>query len=648
MSQVFISYKKEDRPRVRRLVDALTAEGLSVWWDIQIEGGTAWRDAIQAQLDSAACVVVVWSRDAVGPEGHFVQDEAGRADRRGVYLPVTIDTVTPPLGFGHKQTISLVGWRGDRRDARFLDVLDAVRNLVAASEGAPTPAPVPRPRSRRWASPALAIAVAMAAALGVATIAIGPARLCSATRLSCPAWLTQARAPPNSVAVLPFANLSGDASQDYFSDGLSEEMLGQLAQIPGLRVVARTSSFKFRGDKEDSRTVAAKLGVAYILDGSVRRDGDLIRVSAQLVDARTGFERWSQTYDRSFKDIFTVQSDIAKAVAGALSVRLGGAELGRGSATNPEAYDDYLRGRRLADPSGDEASHRAALAKFDAAIAADSGFGAAYAARAETLLVIANRFTQTKDLRAIFDKAIASARRAVDLAPHLPEAHVALGDGLLYGARDFHAAKLAYEQALAVGGGGSSDVLVAYGQFQCEIGDATAGLIALQKAVTLDPLNAGAYRALGIALLDGGQYQQAISAFRRAIELSPGIASAHGGIGDALIMLGRPSEAQSEFALEPIEWHRLTGEAIALRRLGDQAGARNALERLISNWGDDNYQTAQIYAQWGEPDAAFAALDGALRAGDPGVEELRVDPLMTPLRADPRFAKTVARAGIGD
>ena len=173
-------------------------------------------------------------------------------------------------------------------------------------------------------------------------------------------------ASANSLAVLPFANLSGDPAQDYFSDGLSEELISTLARLKPLHVVARTSSFRFKGAHEDSATIGVKLGVAWLLDGSVRRDGGLVRVSADLADARTGYERWSATYDRDLKDIFAVQSGIAQAVADALKVRLLGgdiAALSRGGTTSPEAYDAYLRGRKLLLEGAGEAGYRAALAR---------------------------------------------------------------------------------------------------------------------------------------------------------------------------------------------------------------------------------------------------------------------------------------------
>jgi len=636
MADIFISYKAEDRARVALLVDALAAEGLSVWWDVHIEGGVVWRDSIERELESAACVIVVWSIGSVGVHGHFVQDEAARGQRRGVCLPVAIDAVEPPLGFGQHQVLSLVGWRGARRDPRFLDVLAAARAVIARE---PRPKPLAHvPRTRRRPGVLIFIAAATSMAIVVAGaamwslhIGLGPS------------------APPNSLAVLPFANLSGDPAQDYFSDGLSEELISTLARLKPLHVVGRSSSFHFKGSHEDGAAIGVKLGVTYLLDGSVRRDGGLVRVSAELADAKTGYERWSATYDRDLKDIFAVQSGIAQAVADALKVQLFGgdiAALSLNGTSSPEAYDSYLRGRKLLLEGADEASYRQALARFDAAIAADPRYASAYAARATALVYLASQFAGLDRLRATYDEALASARQGVELAPGLASTQTILAATLVYANHDFAGAKLAFARAKAEGAGDAA-VLLGYGLFTCELGDCKAGAAALRRAVALDPLNPGAYKTLGSVLIGARRYPDAIAALRKALALSPNISIAHNSIGNALMLQGDLAGAQTEYAAEPLAWARRTGEAMVLRRLGDVAGARAALAALIADGGDASaYQEAQVYAQWGDRDRAFSALDTALRLNDAGLLMLKVDPLLDPLRADPRFATHLARTGL--
>jgi TolB-like protein/Flp pilus assembly protein TadD len=632
MADIFISYKTEDRARVAPLVDALVVEGLSVWWDVHIEGGAAWRDSIERELESAACVIVVWSEGSVGAQGNFVKDEAARGQRRGVCLPVAIDLVEPPLGFGQHQVLSLVGWRGSRRDPRFIDVVAAARAVIVQG---PRPRPVaPVPRTRRQVAPVLLAAAGLAVAVAAVTMWSLHGALPSA--------------PLDSLAVLPFANLSGDPAQDYFSDGLSEEMISTLARLKPLHVIGRASSFHFKGSHEDGATIGLKLGVAYLLDGSVRRDGGLVRVSAELADAKTGYERWSATYDRDLKDIFAVQSGIAQSVADALKVQLFGddiAALSLNGTSSPEAYDSYLRGRHLLELGGDEAAYRQALARFDAAIAADPRYASAYAARATTLVYLANQFVAPDRLRATYDAALASARQSVELAPGLAATQTTLAATLVFANHDFAGAKQAFARAKAEGGGDAA-VLRGYGLFACELGDCEAGASVLRRATALDPLDPGAYKTLGSVLIGARRYPDAIAALRKAVALSPRASIVHGWIGDALLLQGDLAGARSEYALEPLAWARRTGQAIVLRRLGDGAGARAALAALIDGGDGSAYQEAQVYAQWGDRDRAFAALDAAVRLNDPGVLRLKMDPLLDPLRPDPRFAERLAAAGL--
>ncbi len=651
MTDIFVSYKAEDRARVKSLVNALVAEGLTVWWDVHIEGGAGWRETIQAKLDEAACVVVVWSALSVTGAGRFVQDEAARADRRGVLLPVAIDAVEAPLGFGGHHVISLVGWRGARRDPRYLKLLENVQAITARGGGsprAPTVASAPQRRAGLKALSAMAAIALVAGAGGV--LAVFPAVTCATTGLRCAANRHEARAPPaNSLAVLPFANLGGDPAQEYFSEGLAEELTSALARLGSIQVTGRTSSLKFKDSKDDSATIGAKLGVAYLLDGSVRRDGAVVRVSAQLVDTKSGFEHWSETYDRAAGKTLAVQSGIAKAVAEALKVQLLGADIvaiSRGGTSDAKAYDDYLRGKSLFDAGGGESSYRAALAKFDSAIAADPKFAAAHAVRARTLLAIANRFAVPAQARSLYDAALASARRAVVLAPDLAETQTTLATSLLDASLDVPAAKAAYARAMSTGSG-DADVLLGYGLFRCRIGDTKSGLVALERGVTLDPLNPRAFLALGYGLIAARKYPQAIAAMRRTLELNRNAGNAHAAIGDALVLEGRLIEAKSEYALEPESWARLTGQAIVLHHLRDVRGADTALTALIADGGDSGaYQEARINAQWGDRDRAIAALDAAFRSGDSGLLWMKSDPFMDPLRADPRFAARLTRLHI--
>jgi len=467
----------------------------------------------------------------------------------------------------------------------------------------------------------------------------------------------RAPATGNSVAVLPFMNLGGDPSQDYFSDGLSEELRATLARNLGLRVMAQASSSKFRDRKDDATTIAEKLGVAYLLDGSVRRSGNVLRITADLIEGASGFSRWSQTFDRVMQDVFAIQSEIADTVAHALVARVADEDGGReaeadgaprvaaGSTRSVAAYDAYLRGRAQYDLSADETSERAALAQFDAAIASDPGYAAAHAARARSLTAIANQYGDVAEQPALYDAAIASAHRAIALAPDYAEAYSTLGFTLFQGRLDARGAREPFERSRELGSG-EATVMARYAQYSARVGRDAAAADAIAHALQLDPLNPLIHRAAGAIEYAARDYAGSIPHARRALEMNPRMSRAHAAIGDALLMLGRNDEARTEYAAEPVDDFRLAGEAIVERKLGNLAAARAARAKLVNELGDRVlYQQAQVHAQWGEPDAAIAKLEQARRTGDSGLIYLRNDPLLDPLRKDPRFGGLLGSIG---
>ncbi|MGH7025426.1 MAG: TPR end-of-group domain-containing protein, partial [Caulobacteraceae bacterium] len=327
---------------------------------------------------------------------------------------------------------------------------------------------------------------------------------------------------------------------------------------------------------------------------------------------------------------------------------LGGdiAALSVGNAANAPAYDAYLQGKRLYDRGGGDSPYRAALAKFDQAIAADPGYAAAYAARARVLVILGDQFVGPDKLRATYAQAVAAAQKAVSLAPALADAQATLAETLASANLDFAGARKAFAQAM-VSGAGQADILTTYGLFTCNSGDFQAGLAAARRATVLDPLNPRVFKYLGYGLLGARHYPEAIAAMRRALQLSPGTQGAHYTAAEALMLQGQLAAARDEFAIEPVRWLRLTGQAIVLERLGDGAGARSAFADLMGGTGDVTfYQQAQVHAQWGETDPAVAALQAAVKAGDSGLAQLYVDPLLDPLRRDARYKSLVVHLGL--
>lgn len=636
----FLSYARADQPQAAKLARALQEAGLNVWWDALIEGGAAFARSIDAALDSCDAVVVVWSKASAASD--WVLDEAAKGRDLRKLVPVSLDGTLPPLGFRQYHSLDLSAWRGS---AGAPEIAGLVRGIAAAA-GQALHRPPEAKAARR---PALAVTRRGLLLAGAGTLLASAAGLVAWQR----GLIGGGRAiSGNSVAVLPFANLSGNADQAYFSDGLSEELRATLARNSRLKVMAQASSGKFRDRKDDAVTIAAALGVAYLLDGSVRHSGNIVRVAADLIDGQTGFSRWSQTFDRPIDDIFAVQSEIANTVAEALVARVvpngkpGGGMVAAvsGGTTNVAAYDAYLRGRALYG-SGDEAAEHAALAQFDAAIAADPSYAAAHAARARSLTAIANQYGKVGQLEELYAAAIASAQRAIALAPDLAEAHSTLGFTLFQGRLDARAAREPFERSRQLGAG-EATVMARYAQYSARTGRKREAAEAMQRALQLDPLNPLIHRAAGAVEYAARNYAASIPPLRKGLALNPGMSRANAAIGDALLMLGRLEDARNAYAAEPVGDFRLTGMAIAEHRLGNAAAARAALAKLVAEQGDRVlYQQAQILAQWGDRDAAIDRLQRALEVGDSGLIYTRNDPLLDPLRQDPRFAQLLNRLG---
>ena len=623
MADLFVSYKSEDRPRVAPLVAALEADGVGVWWDAHIGGGAEWRDTIESELNAARCVLVVWSERSSGREGSFVRDEATRSLRRGAYLPVRIDPVEPPLGFGETQALSLIGWKGDRSDPHYAAVLAAVQAVVAGKPRPIPPADKPKPGVDRRLVLAGGGTAAAAAVVGGG------------------AWWALHRAPAaagDSVAVLPFENLSGDPAQAYFSDGIAEELRGALTRIARLKVAARTSSELMRD--ADVPAAAVKLGVANIVTGSVNRGGGTIRINAQLVEGKTGLVRWSQAYDRAIGDALAIETGIAESVASALQIALGRAEkalLSLGGTTNPVARDAYLRGSALSAQQKSEA----AIKEFDAAIAADSDYAIAHAARAQSVVTAAVSTLAGAQLRTKLTEAEAEARRAVALAPGLGYPLAMLGD-VLENRLSLVAAAAAYVAAYKASPGDAS-VLRRRADFLSKLGDGDA-LALYQRARELDPLRPSTLSQLGAILLNLGRTDEAISTLRTGLTHLPGSSAAKSYLAIALIVGKSPGEALKVAALLPSDDSiRLMVEAVA-NGATDRAASNKALAALERMDGVQ-YQVAEVHAQRGEPDLAFTAIARAWDTADPGLTSFKTDPLLAPLRPDPRFGEWLRKIG---
>ncbi len=456
--------------------------------------------------------------------------------------------------------------------------------------------------------------------------------------------------PPRSIAVLPLQNLSGDADQDYISDGISEELLDELSRLNGLQVVARTSSFSFKGRGIDAQTIARKLNVATILDGSVRRAGNAMRIAIHMIDGANGFELWSQTYDRNSNDILALQTEVANAVA----QRLGGpqvatqvAVMASGGTANADAYDAYLRGLRLYYmPNPRVANYRAAVAAFDRAIAADPGYAAAYARKAGALYRIFGKTADAAVRAQLHAEARPVAQRAVELAPKLGESHLARAFSFELGDLNFREAAAEYDRALELSPG-SAWVLWNVGLFESQNGQFDRALATLDKAIPLDPQNAWPREMRVRVLLRARRFRDALASAQQASALDPGSHHVEERRLEALLglrqydMVRQQCEARST-PLDDDDRYNLL--AIAYHGLGRYAEAERFLKQFQALDGDSSaFSYAEVYAQWGDHKMALAWLQKALENLDPGLEDLKTDWLLDPIRDEPQFRALLAR-----
>ncbi len=635
---VFVSYSRADRTRAEQLVAALQAAGLDVWWDELIAGGAAFAQSIETALDAAEMIVVAWSASSVASD--WVRDEAAHGRDRGRFVPISLDGTPPPLGFRQYHAIDFSRWDGSGDAAETRRLLAAIhagaRGEAAAGRQAvsartPTAMAARTGVSRRtWLAGGGVMALAAAGGIG---------------------WLSQRGEPraASSIAVLPLTNLSADPAQAWFSDGLSEELRARLGQTGLFRVAAQVSSNQFRGQSVDARSVAAKLGVAHLLDGSVRRDGITMRITVELVEAETGLVKWARDYDSRLSDVFAVQGDIAamvtQAIAGTLTPAARAAVQDAGT-TSVDAYDAFLKGWAAYQSDIDAGSDRAAAGLFDSAIAADPRYAQAWAARASALLDIGANYATAAEMRDLYAKAVASAQRAVELAPRLAMAQLGMGDALFTARLDARAAAPWFARAHDLGSEDAA-ILVPYAFFAAKTGHNSAALAAIEAAMALDPLNPLVPRAKGRMLYYGGHWDAAIAAARMALGMNAQLSGAHGDIGRALVMQGQLPAAAATFAQEPRADVRLTGQAIVAGRQGNRAAGATAMAQLQAQFGETiMYQIAQIHAQWGEPGPAIAALQRAYALLDSGLSQMACDPLLTSLRGDPRFVALRAALGL--
>ncbi len=441
-----------------------------------------------------------------------------------------------------------------------------------------------------------------------------------------------------SIAVLPFVDMSEHKDQEYFSDGLSEELIDMLTKIPDLRVPARTSSFYFKGKQATIAEIAKALGVAHVLEGSVRKSGNTLRVTAQLIRVDNGYHVWSDTYDRKLEDIFKVQDEIANAVVTALRVHL--LTVQQRSAKNElhtenlEAYDLYLKGKQSYNQA-DAAGYQRAITAFQAAIALDPNYAAAYADLALAQYWLTDQTAQTVDDSG-YDRALEDAEKAIALDPSLAAGYSARGFVRAVYRFDFAGGQADLDKAVALNPGDSwvlhrSAVLLGI------LGNLHEAIARDEQALALDPLSAEICMRLGFFLAADQQLTRARPLYEKALAIAPDFTLPQYHLGELELLDGQPERALATFRQTKVKDFSLNGQAMAEYSLGHGDASQRTLEQLIAERPPPSTLIASVYAWRGEKDRAFQWLERAYSERDASITWLKIDTFFRGLREDPRY-----------
>ena len=674
---VFLSYASQDAEAARRICDALRAGGIEVWFDqSELRGGDAWDRQIRKQIHNCALFVPIVSQHTQERlEGYFrrewklaVERTHDMAEQKPFIVPVVVDgtgdrdAIVPDLFRAVQWTRLPAGETSPAFAERVARLLSPepfhapaeVRSPDAAAALHTGAAPRPRAPSATASRPTpralLLIAAVVVIGLGYLAVdrLIPSKRPAAGTETSAASGQSTATAgdaiPDKSIAVLPFVNESSDKEQEYFADGLTDTMNDLLSKVPDLRVPARSSSFFFKGKNEELSAIAAKLHVTHVLEGTVRKSGNRLRVSAELIRADTGYHAWSETYDRDAKDIFKVQDEISAAVVAALKLKLVAAGTNtrvRGTA-NPEAYNQFLIGHHyaLAEPSAD--NQRRAGTALRKALALDPAY-----ADASAKLVLADAYL------ADLTGDAAGLQRAIAAAERLPLIHPDHGSSYRIRAAirfswrwNWAGAQADFEKALALDPADADAyyddaiLLRVLGRFR----DAIA---AVKKAIVLDALNLrylGYLSRVQVTLRDYAAAEQTVI---RMAEIDPRSEVLASSLWVLRLLQGRYAESLAECPKISDERTRLLCVALAQHSLGHRAEADQALADLLKTGTGGNFTNlAGVYAWFGDADQAFASLDKAVAARESGVSQILAYRTLDGLHKDPRWTALLKKMNL--
>lgn len=637
---VFISYASQDSAVAAALVDVLERHDIPCWIAPRdVKAGALYADAIVRAISSAKAFVLVLSESAIA-SSHVSKEIERASSKKRPIIALRIDAapLTPALEYFLSES-QWVEAKVGNIDAAYVKLIDAIREptravpetlvAVVPRTSAGTVSVVhPKSRSNR---------IVIAAGLAVVAVAL-------ASLLTNKLWLAKHIASEQpmtavtnvvsdkSIAVLPFSDMSEKKDQEYFADGMAEETLSQLAKIPGLKVIGRTSSFQFKRKADDLRKIGTTLGAAYVLEGSVRRSGDRLRVTAQLIDTRDGARRWSDSYDRSASDVLAVQDQIAAGLARALQLEVDTTP--RKSPRSPEAYDSYLRGLHARE-GYDQAGFEEAVADFQHALQLDPDFVPAAEALARVLVDQAQWYFVPPKIG--FERARAAATAALKLDAKSALARVLLGSINLWYDWDWPNAAREMRTGVMLAPNDPTVLLFA-AEEPLAVGRWDEAARLNLESLSVDPLQASVYEPLGWTFMRLGRLAEAESAFRRAMEISPTYAGIHHDLGTVLLLQGKADAALREMEQETPLGGRSAGLAIVYRALHRAAEADAELRKLESEHsGDMAVWIAEVHSFRSEKDIALAWLDRAYAQKDIFLWLIKGDPLFSNLDGDPRF-----------
>jgi TolB-like protein/Tfp pilus assembly protein PilF len=665
---VFVSYASQDVVVANAVVVALERAQISCWIAPRdVVPGALYADGIIRAITDSKVFVLVLSQSAIASNHVSKEVERASSKRRPI---VALRTDAAPLTPALEYFLSESQWidvDAARPEKAVTQAVNAVRRHMAGEHAIDPRADSNIPHMPKSLGNGGRVGMQLPGRRSIAVIALvgvlvlagayfmvdrfgGLTHKAQSLAASVPVAPAAVPATPviseKSVAVLPFIDMSEKKDQEYFSDGLSEELIDMLTKVSDLRVPARTSSFYFKGKSEDIPTIAKRLSVAHVLEGSVRKSGNHMRITVQLVRADTGYHLWSQTYDRKVDDIFKVQDEIAGAVVKALKISLMGGTLPESAGTqNVEAYNLYLQSRAIHLRAKSRSDFEKEVEYLRKAIDADPRFANAWASLATALSVQA-QYNYVPARQAV-EESRRAANRALELNPRLPDAHTALARIYMSNDLDIRTVEAQVQLALALAPN-NSYALATAANLASSKGEFDKAIDLAQRSIDSDPVNPVRYRDLASAFYSAGKYPESMAAIAKHDDLQPGANDSIGYAGFIMLATGDPAGALAKMDSDP-DLASCGCRVLALDALGRKSEADLALAKLEQDHAHDGtYDIALVYASRGEVDQAFKWLDRAYRQHEPDLSAIKVDPLLKNVQADPRFKQLLIKLGLQD